>query len=178
MEVIFPAPQFLLWIVIGVFIISVPAVFLKKGKWPIKTGAIIFIIIICGGLLFFFYKKTKLAVTHEGLYSNNYGEFTVKWDEIEKTFVVQDLKDSEYRPTIRTNGYAMGDVGFGWFSLKNGKSARVVLQTRDRCLVILAGEKTFLFAPEDFDTFIQAVQKYIDVSTYEEIEDIEEFPDD
>jgi energy-coupling factor transporter transmembrane protein EcfT len=171
MEIIFPAPQFLLWVVLGVFAISVPAVFLKKGKWLIKIISIALITIICGVLLFFFYRETKLAVTDEGIYSNNYGEFTIKWGEIDKLFVINDLKNSEYKPTIRTNGYASGETGFGWFSLKNGKSARVVLQTRGKCLVVLAGGRTFLFAPKNFDAFIRAIGKYIDIPAYEEDRD-------
>ena len=115
-------------------------------------------------LLFFFYRKTKLAVTDEGIYSNNYGEFLIKWETIDESFIVDDLKNSEYRPVLRTNGYSLGDVRFGWFKLKNGKSAQVVLQIRTKCLVVFSGNKTYLFGPEDFDTFIQAVQLHIDVS--------------
>lgn len=171
MEIIFPAPQFLPWIVIGICVFSVPPVFLKKGKWPVKIGVLVLITIICGGLLFFFYRDTKLAVTREGLYSNNYGEFTITWEEINQAFVIDDLKNSEYSPTTRTNGYAMGDVGFGWFALKNGKSARVVLQSRTRCFVVMVGDTTFLFAPRDFDEFIRVVRQYISVPAYEEISD-------
>ena len=122
----------------------------------------------CKLLYIFFYRKTKLAVTDEGLYSNNYGEFTVMWEDIDKAFVIDDLKNSDYKPARRTNGYDMGEVRFGWFTLKNGKSARVVLQTRTRCLIILAGEKTYLFGPEDFDKFIQVVKQYIDILPYQE----------
>ena len=86
MEVIFPAPKFLLWIVIGIFVIAVPAVFLKKGNLPIKIGVTGLITISCGLLLFFFYRETKLVVNEQGLYSNNYGEFRIQWEEIDKAF--------------------------------------------------------------------------------------------
>ncbi|MBN2531904.1 MAG: hypothetical protein JXB88_03375 [Spirochaetales bacterium] len=171
MEIIFPAPQFLLWIMIGIYVIAVPPIFLKKGKWPVKIIMCIIVTIICGGLLFFFYRDTKLAVTDSGLYSNNYGEFTIKWEEIDRAFMIDDLKNSEYRPSVRTNGYSLGNVGFGWFALKNGKSARVVLQTRTRCLVVIADDRTFLFAPVDFDAFLHVVERYINVSAYEEKHD-------
>ena len=169
MEVIFPAPRFLLWIIIGIFVITVPAVFLKKGGLPIKIGVMILITISCGLLLFFFYRDTKLAVNEQGLYSDNYGKFTIKWEEIDKAFVIEDLKESEYKPVLKTNGYAMGEVGFGWFALKNGKSARAVLQTRLQCLVVVVDDKTYLFGPKDFDEFIRIIRQYISLTTDEEI---------
>jgi len=170
MEIIIPAPQFLLWIILGIFVITVPAVLLKKGKWQVKIGVVLFLVIIGGILLFFFYRKTKLAVTDEGIYSNNYGEFLIKWEMIDESFIIDDLKNSDYNPVLKINGYSLGNVGLGWFKLENGESARVVLQTRTKCLVVRSGSKIYLFGPENFDSFIYAVDMYIDVLAGRETE--------
>jgi len=167
MELLFPAPMLLLWIILAVYIIAGLGLLFKKNKLIIKIIAFVFITVVCGLILFFFYRDSRLVIDEQGTkFDDFFGGFYLSWEEVESAAFIDNLNQSEYKPVLKTWGFSFGDIAFGWFSLKNGKSAQVVLQTRKKCLVINTIEKTYLFAPIDFDEFIGSVIDYIKVENY------------
>jgi len=84
----------------------------------------------------------------------------VQADEIKKAWV-EELENSEWRPVKKKSGSAIGKIRTGWFTLKNGRKAYLVLQG-DRALCIEADqEHIFLVGFEDFDLFLNQLRSEI-----------------
>jgi hypothetical protein len=82
---------------------------------------------------------------------------TVRIDEIKKAWV-EELENSEWQPVKKKSGTAIGVFRTGWFNLKNGRKAYLVLQG-NRALCIEAGqEHVFLVGFEDFDLFLSQIK--------------------
>jgi hypothetical protein len=160
MEIILPVPHFLLFIMLGIFIIVTASMLLKKAHSGVKIAIIIVAAALCCVVLFFFYRESKLVVSDQGIYTNTYGEVMIRWDEVDRVLVVDHLRESEYNPQYKVWGFDLGDIGYGDFRLRNGKVAYIFVQNRLKGLVIEAGEKIYLFAPENVDTLIDAVKRY------------------
>jgi hypothetical protein len=83
----------------------------------------------------------------------------IESDKIQKAWV-DDLNDTEWRPISRSSGTSLGNLRTGWYRLKNGRRAFVLLQG-ERALFIEADEgRVFLIGTEDFDPFIQKIKSY------------------
>ena len=85
---------------------------------------------------------------------------TIRVDEIKKAWM-EELENSEWRPVKKKSGSAIGKIRTGWFTLKNGRKAYLVLQG-DRALCIEADqERVFLVGFEDFDPFLSQLKSGI-----------------
>jgi hypothetical protein len=172
MEIILPAPHFLIFIMLGIFIVITASILLKKGGLAVKITIIILTAVLCCVVLFFFYRETKLIVSDEGIYTNTYGEVMIPWEKVDRALVVNNLRDSEYNPQYKVCGFDLGEIGYGDFQLRNGKTAYIFVQNRSMGLVIFSGEKIYLFAPEDIDALVHAVKQYVSPDYVHNKEDV------
>jgi hypothetical protein len=81
------------------------------------------------------------------------------WDEVDHAFLETDLPSSEFRPTVRTRGAAVGEYRTGRFMLSNGLPARVLMERSDAAIVLVTDDLTYLFAPEEIDGLADAVNR-------------------
>ncbi|MBN1411002.1 MAG: hypothetical protein JW969_09160 [Spirochaetales bacterium] len=160
MEIILPKNDWILWIFIGVAVIAVSAVLLKKGKPVMKVSIIAAVVIVSGILLFFFYKDSHIMINESGITADTYGEFSIKWRDIQKAYLVPDISESEYAPGMRVHGVAIGDLAIGRYTLKNGKTAMVTIEQKGECAVIVTGKDIYLFGVKKMDEFIEGFKRY------------------
>lgn len=74
---------------------------------------------------------------------------------------VEDLQNSEWRPVRKTSGTNIGRIRSGWFKLKNGRKAFLVLYGKKAVCIEMEGGAIFLLGTEDFDRFVDVVRMHI-----------------
>ena len=84
----------------------------------------------------------------------------VRVDEINKAWV-EELEDSEWRPVKKKSGTAIGEFRTGWFTLKNGRKAYLVLQGNRALCIDANQEHVFLVGIEGFDLFLSQIKSEI-----------------
>jgi len=103
--------------------------------------------------------SSPLTVAAAGL---AYGEENIPWSSVERAAYVADLSVSEYRPTRRMNGTALGGARFGRFELANGDRALLALQQSDSDVVVIATrDTTYLFAPDGVAGLAAAMAEHV-----------------
>jgi len=160
MDFVFRPPAAVL-IVIGVVIVAaVASAFLKKGNTRRKITGIVITVVVGAVLLIVLYRPVTLTVDANGVRTTGLNPIELTWDEVDQAFLETDLTTSEFRPTVRTRGAAMGDYRTGRFMLSNGTRARVIMERSDLAVVLITNDLTYLFAPDDIDGLIEAVDLY------------------
>ena len=81
----------------------------------------------------------------------------IEVDKIKRAWV-EDLEDSEWTPTKKKAGTAIGDLRTGWFTLKNGRKGYLVLQGTKAICIETDAEHVFLFGVKDFDDFLTKIK--------------------
>jgi hypothetical protein len=79
--------------------------------------------------------------------------------------IVELTQDSEWRPVLRTNGFANAHYQSGWFRVANGKTVRLY-RAGGKQLVLIPpkGEGTFvLYQAEDPEEFIRDLRQWAGV---------------
>jgi hypothetical protein len=164
-EIVVPAPAFLLWVVIGLDVVAISSVVLKKGPLArrlLGVGAVAAVSVL---LLVFLYRPSRLAVTSDALVDRTYGRaMTTPWSEVRRAFVVKGFAQGEYRPTSRTNGSALPNLRAGWFKLSNGRTARVFAQASADALVLETERTLYLLAPDRLAELIAAMREHVAIS--------------
>lgn len=163
MEILFPVIKLMTYIGIGLIavgILAIRGIFRgSRSKFNYLVGAV-----ICFALgIFFLTMKSSgsIKVTEDSLILKAMLSETqvIESDKIQKAWV-DDLNDTEWRPISRSSGTSLGNLRTGWYRLKNGRRAFVLLQG-ERALFIEADEgRVFLIGTEDFDPFIQKIKSY------------------
>jgi hypothetical protein len=161
MEILFPAIKLMTYIGIGLVaigILAVRGIFRgSRGKFNYFIGAL-----ICFGLGMFFLtmkssgsiKVTEDTLTLKAMLSKTQ---VIETDKIQRAWV-DDLQETEWRPISRSSGTSLGNLRTGWYRLKNGRRAFVILQG-EKALFIEADEgRVFLLGTEDFNPFIQKIK--------------------
>lgn len=159
-QVVFHPPNVILFLAIGIVAVSAISVFLKKGSWSRKIIALVIVVAVAGGLLLVLYRPTTLTVDADGVRTDGLRGISLTWDQVEHAYFETDLRNSEYRPSVRTNGAAIGDFRTGRFLLSNGDSAQVLMERADQAVVLVTAERTYLFAPKQIDLLVEAINRY------------------
>jgi hypothetical protein len=157
-----PSPLLLIipLVVLGVVAASVA---LKRGDWRRKGMALGVAVIAVGAIIGVFYRTKHLQVNDTGISSNAYGRIEIAWEQVESALYVPDLASSPYRPVLKISGVGMGAFRAGSFRLQNGERARVFTQQSDEALVLRAAGALYLFAPQEIQSFVQAVSAHVAV---------------
>ena len=85
---------------------------------------------------------------------------TLVWGDVTNAYLEPNLQASPFRPTLRTRGVAIGDYRSGRFVLSNGNPARVLAERADQAVIIVTAELTYVFAPDDIDPLVDAVNRF------------------
>ena len=163
MDIAFEPPVVMLLVIVGILVVAVIAVLLKRMQPWKRILTIGLAVVVCGALTFFLYRTSHLIVDDQGIRTDTYGSQSIAWTEVRAVTVVADLKSSPYALTMRTNGAAVGDYHAGWFRMANGQTAFVTTELPDRAIVIEGDGRTFVFGPKEFDAFVAAVAKHVSV---------------
>jgi len=159
-EIVFRPPNVIILVAIGVVVVGLISVFLKKGEVSRKIMSLVIVVAVAGGLLLALYRSTTLTVDEDGLRTSGLSGMDLSWEEVEHAYLETNLGFSEYRPTVRTRGTAIGDYRSGRFLLSNGDSARVLMERADQAVVLVTAELTYLFAPSEIDVLADAISRF------------------
>ena len=153
-------PAAILLIAGGVAVLAVISTFLKKGEWPRKIVALVIVAVVITALLIVTYRPTTITVSETGIRLSGSGRTEFLWDDVNSAVFEPALVTSEYRPTVRTRGVAIGDYRRGRFLLSNGDPAQVHMERADSAVIVQTDELTYLFAPEDVERLAAAIDEY------------------
>jgi hypothetical protein len=101
---------------------------------------------------------SETLAIHDRLYPVTLRANTVDVDNIR---VVDLDRNSEWRPTLRTNGFANSHYESGWFRAANGQKVRLYRAGGERLVLLppnTAGNPPVLYQAEDPDQFAAAVR--------------------
>ncbi|MGE5559462.1 MAG: PH domain-containing protein [Chloroflexota bacterium] len=101
----------------------------------------------------------KVTVGETMVVSSSYGKLEIAKSDVISAVVVGELNaDPDLRPTLRTNGTAIGEYKLGWFTLANGKKAFIMTATPEVVALELP-DKYVIVAPSDFAGFVRALNE-------------------
>ncbi len=159
------------------FILPTVKLFTFVGIGMIVLGALVFIGIfkgsrsrlnyIIGGIVCIAVGIFMLTVKTAGSITVNEDQITLKAaltktqviqvDEIKKAWI-EELENSEWQPVKKRSGSVIGKIRTGWFTLKNGRKAYLVLQGNRALCVEADEEHIFLVGIEEFDLFLSQIK--------------------
>jgi hypothetical protein len=159
------------------FILPTMKLFTYVGIGMIVLGALVFIGIfkgsrsrlnyILGGIIciaigiFMLTVKTAGSITVAEDQITLKAAFTktqvVQVDDIQKAWI-EELENSEWRPVKKRSGSSIGEIRTGWFTLKNGRKAYLVLQGNRALCIEADQEHVFLVGIEEFDLFLSQIK--------------------
>ncbi len=165
MEIVIPPPQFLLWLVLGSDLVVVASVLLKRSlKTAIRIVTLGVVAAASVMLLVFFYRPLRLEVTQQALVDDTYfGRVTTPWAQVRRAYVVEGYGATDWRPTLKVGGNSIPGLKTGWFRLKNGKTARVLIQGSSDALVLEADQTLYLLAPDRLAELVAAVGAHVEI---------------
>ena len=132
MEYIFPRISVLIYFGIGTIILGVLVLlgisFGKKSPLNYILGSIVCIVI--GIIIIFVSKGGTLKIVDQTVTMKipMFSEKSFSFDEIEQFEVVELNRDSPYFPVKRKTGTGTKNFNSGWFQLKNGEKAFLLLE--------------------------------------------------
>ncbi len=159
------------------FILPTVKLFTFVGIGMIVLGALVFIGIFKGsrsrlnyiiaGIVCIAVGIFMLTVKTAGSITVNEDQITLKAaltktqviqvDEIKKAWI-EELENSEWQPVKKRSGSVIGKIRTGWFTLKNGRKAYLVLQGNRALCVEADEEHIFLVGIEEFDLFLSQIK--------------------
>lgn len=164
MEIVIEAPKFLLWVVLGIDVVAVSSILLKKGQLAKRLAALAIVAVVSVFLLVFLYRPGRLSVTPDSLVDATYGRvISTPWSEVKRAAVVRDFAKTGYRPAFKTNGNGLPNLKTGWYRLADGRTARVLIQSSVDALVLETERTLFLLAPDRLPDLVAAVRGHVSV---------------
>ena len=98
-------------------------------------------------IIAFLYRPVTIRVDQDAVSILGPGGAVLPWEEVTSAVYAADLRNSPWRPTVRTSGIALGDYRSGRFLLSNGRSARVFTEQTISAVIIQTADAVFLIAP-------------------------------
>lgn len=159
------------------FILPTLKLFTFMGIGMIVLGALVFIGIfkgsrsrlnyIIGGIICIAIGIVMLTVKTAGSITFTEDQITlratliktqvIRVDDIKKAWI-EELENSEWQPVKKRSGSAIGKIRAGWFTLKNGRKAYLVLQGNRALCLEAEQEHVFLVGIEEFDSFLSQIK--------------------
>jgi len=163
MEIIIQPPQTVLYILIGILVVIIASMLLKKGDRKKKMLSLVITVVVMAVVIFFVYRKGSIIVDDGGIRTNTFGKIEVSWDEIDKAEYIEAFDSTNYGLKSKLSGVGIGELKAGLFLLKGGDRARIVVQKNEDALLLRAGDKLYLLAPDQLDSLVSEAAKYIDI---------------
>ena len=165
MEYIFPKISIVYYSGIGTIVLGVLLLlgiaWGKKGPLNYILGSIVCIVvgifithIAKGGTLKIENQTVKMKIPMYSLKSFSF-------DEITETEIIDLNADSPHLPTKKKSGTATKNFKSGWFQLKNGEKAFLLLEGRKAIYIKTANGDAYLIGIKSFDQLVDKFQQNI-----------------
>ncbi len=153
-------PNALLYLLAGIVGIGLLSLLVKRGERRKKLSAVAILVVISVVLGVWLYRPITITVDEQGISTSGRLAFEFAWEEVDSALFEPNLPTSEWRPTVRRLGAAIGSYRTGRFLLSNGESAQVVMEREDATVIVRANESTYLLAPGDVEKLAEAIDQY------------------
>lgn len=159
-EFVVSPPNTLLYIIAGILVVGLASVLLHRGDRRKKITALAVLIVVSAGLLLFLYRPTRIEVDADGVAISGRITEEFTWSQVESALFEPNLPVSEWRPTVRQVGAAIGSYRTGRFLLSNGNPAQLAMERDDSTVILRTADTTYLLAPPDVEALAQAINSY------------------
>ena len=155
------SPPASLLIVLGVLVaVSIAITLVRRGSTGRKVVSLAIVVAVSVALGIVAYRPSTIAVSSEGVEIRGAGATTLAWAEITSAVFDANLTASEFRPTVRVRGLAVGGFRRGRFLLSNGNEALVYMEQGNAAVVLRTGGLTYVLAPTDVTDLAGAIDTY------------------
>ncbi len=161
MEFVLVTPKILILIGVGLVILGILTFtgVLRGRRHPLnyKVGGVI--VIVMGIFLITVKNVGKISVSEEqiALKTILMKSRVIKVNEIQRIWI-ENLTESKWYPAKKRSGTAIGDLRTGWFTLRNGRKAYLILRG-DRALCIeVDQDNLYLLGVPEFNDFISQIK--------------------
>ena len=161
MDFLIRPPSFMLLILAGVAGIALFSLARRQMTAVRRVVSIAVVIVVCGVILLVANRPRHLVVDGQGVRSGTAANLSIEWTAVTSARLVADLDSSPWAPVARTGGTAMGEYRSGWFTLRNGVSANVLIEAGGAAVIIEGDGKTFVYAPKELALFTDEVAKHV-----------------
>jgi hypothetical protein len=161
MDFVIRPPSFMLLMLAGVVGIALFSLLRRQVTVVRRVVSIAVVIVVCGVILLVTYRPRHLVVDGQGVRIGTAANQSVDWTAITSARLVTDLDSSPWALVARTGGTSMGDYRSGWFKLRNGASAYVLMEAGGAAVIVEGDGKTFVYAPKDLAVFADEVAKHV-----------------
>jgi hypothetical protein len=159
-EFVVSPPNTLLYIVAGILVLGLASTFLKRGDRKKKLSALVTLVVIAAALVGFLYRPIRITVDPEGISISGRLSRDLAWSQVNSALFEPNLPDSQWRPTVRQMGAAVGSYRTGRFLLSNSEPARVAMEREDATVIIQTADETLLLAPANVEELAAAIGRY------------------
>ncbi len=148
-EFVIRPPVVILIVAAAVALTGLIAVAAKKKRGTSSWIGLGVAIAAALALIVFLYRPVTIRVDRDMLSISGPGGAVLPWERVTSAVYADDLRNSSWRPTVRTSGIAIGDYRTGRFLLSNGRSARVYTEQTDAAVVVQTVDAVFVIAPSE-----------------------------
>jgi hypothetical protein len=163
-EFVLPTLKFLIYIGIGCIVLGILLVLgILKGNAGILGNFLGGLFVIALGIFLITLKSPGTIVVDQEqmvLKVPLYKAKVINAQEVEKAWI-EDLENSEWRPMRKTSGTSAGKFRSGWFKLKNGRKAFLILYGMKAICIEMEGGELYLIGIKDFDRLADALRATI-----------------
>ena len=159
-EFVLSPPVAVIYLAVGVVVVGVLSVLLKKGNRARKVIGVSIVAAVAAVIVVVFYRPVLITVGPDGVSVASLSPVTIPWSGVVNAYYEPNLQASPFRPTVRTGGIAIGSFRSGRFLLSNGEAARVFMERSDAAVILRTADLTWLFAPRDVEGLARAVAEY------------------
>ncbi|HSV92480.1 MAG TPA: PH domain-containing protein, partial [Desulfobacterales bacterium] len=133
----------------------------RQGTVVRRVVSIAIVVVVCGAILLFTYRPRHLLVDGQGLRIGTAANQSIEWSAVTAARLVTDLDSSPWALAARIGGTSIGEYRSGWFKLRSGATAYVLMEAGSAAVVVEGDGKTFVYAPKDFAAFVDEVAKHV-----------------
>ena len=165
MEYIFPKIAFVYYIGIGTIVLGVllllGLVWGKKGPFTYIFSCMVCVIV--GVFIIYVSKGGKLVIENKTVKLKvlMYSEKIISAENISEIRIINIDSDSLYKPVKKTSGTATKNFRSGWFKLKNGEKAFLLLEGRKGIYVKTQAGERYIFGIKDFKKLEQVFEREV-----------------
>lgn len=150
---------FKIGIVVFVVLIFVERLYrAKNSKKDMFSAIIVGIVGLILLVSFVILPKLNGIKIEEGIlkstFATGFTKVEITKEDIQDAFVIDWIKDSEFKPSRRTLGSSFGNYNEGRFKLNNGSKA-LVYTNKTQNLCIQLEDKYLLLGPDNFEEFVE-----------------------
>ena len=133
----------------------------KQGKRRQKITSLVILIAAFAVLYLFFGRGAEIRIDSAGIESTAYGGINFEWDDIIDAEIIENYRQSGWKPVIKLNGSSFPGFKTGRFRLANKENAKILTQKSEDAVIFRTDEELYLFAVDQHDKFIDYVSEWI-----------------